>query len=87
MATNLVKLNVYQINNRVMDRDVPTSILFPTQGAFVIYDCSTSPTRSLPSGYNVYSMILVSSSGAANSAGNEYYVGETNAQIVTMFNA
>lgn len=87
MATNLVKLNVYQINNRVMDRDVPTSILFPTQGAFVIYDCSTSPTRSLPSGYNVYSMILVQSAGAANSAGNEYYVGETNAQLVALYNS
>lgn len=87
MATNLVKLNVYQIDNRVMDRDVPTTIAFPTTGTFVIYDTSTSPTRSLPSGYNVYSMILVQSSGAANSAGHEYYVGETVAQLVTMFNA
>lgn len=87
MATNLVKLNCYQIDNRVMDRDVPTSIAFPTTGSFLIYDCSTSPTRSLSSGYNVYSMILVQAAGSANSAGHEYYVGETVAQLVTMFNA
>lgn len=81
---NVVKLNVYQFNNIVYDRDNPKAIAFPTQGC-LLYDCSNSPTRSLPSGYNVYSMIQVPSAGAANSAGNMYYVAETLAQLVTLF--
>jgi len=81
---NVVKVNVYQFNNIVYDRDAPKAIAFPTQGC-LLYDCSNSPQRSLPSGYNVYSMIQVPSGGAANSAGNSYYVAETIAQLVTMF--
>lgn len=87
MATNIVRLNVYQINQRVMDPGVPENTGFPTTGNILLWDTTTSPTRSLPSGVNVYSMIQISSAGAANSAGNSYYVAETVAQLVTLFNA
>lgn len=87
MATNIVLLNVYQINNRVMDPGVPTHMGFPTTGNILLWDTITSPTRSLSSGVNVYSMIQIASTGAANSQGNEYYVAETIAQLQTLFNA
>ena len=87
MATNLVRLNVYQINQRVMDPGVPENIAFPTSGNILIWDTTTSPTRSLPSGVNVYAMLQMQTPGAANSAGNLYYVAETVAQIVTAFDA
>lgn len=87
MASNVTAvLNVYQINQRVLDRDVPQKISFPTQGC-ILQDCSTSPTRSLSSGYNVYSLIIVPSSAAANSFGTEYYLAESLSQLVTIFNA
>lgn len=87
MATNIVRLNVYQIDNRVMDPGVPQNIGFPTTGNILLWDVTNSPTRSLPSGVNVYSMIQITASGAANSAGHEYYCAETVAQLVTAFNA
>lgn len=86
MASNVVRLNVYQLNNIVFDRDAPKAVGFPTTGC-LLYDCSTSPTRSLPSGYNVYGMVQVPSSGAADSSGNDYYVAESLAQLVVIFNA
>ncbi len=87
MATNLVRLNVYQINQRVMDPGVPENLGFPTTGNILLWDTTTSPTRSLPSGVNVYSMIQIQTPGAANSAGNSYYVAETVAQVIALFNA
>lgn len=87
MASNVTAiLNVYQINQTVMDRDVPRKLAFPTTGC-IIQDVSGSPTRSLSSGYNVYGLIIVPSSAAANSLGTEYYVAETGSQLVTIFNA
>lgn len=86
MASNVFTVNVYQINNRVMDRDAPIKIAFPTTGV-LLYDVSTSPQRSLSSGYNVYGMIRLPSAGAANSFGDEYYTAETQAQLVTLANA
>lgn len=85
MASNVVRLNVYQINNIVLDRDAPRAIGFPTTGC-LLYDVSASPTRSLPSGYNVYGLVQVPSGAAADSSGIDYYVGETLAQLVTIFN-
>lgn len=87
MATNIVRLNVYQIDNRVLDPGSPKGIGFPTSGNIMLWDTSNSPTRSLPSGVNVYSMIQISSSAAANSQGTSYYVAETVAQIIALFNA
>lgn len=86
MATNVVSLNVYQINQNVMARDAPLRYAFPSQGC-LLQDVSASPTRSLSSGYNVYGAIIIPSSAAANSAGTIYYVPETLAQLVTLFNA
>ena len=87
MASNVTAvLNAYQINERVMVRDAPIKFAFPTQGC-LLQDVSGSPTRSLSSGYNVYGLIIIPSSAAANSAGTEYYVAETIAQLVTIFNA
>jgi len=87
MATNIVRLNVYQIDQRVMDPGVPQNVGFPTGGNILLWDTTTSPTRSLPSGVNVYSMIQLAAAGAANSAGHEYYCAETVSQLVTLFNA
>lgn len=87
MPTNIVRLNVYQIDNRIMDPGQPTGLGFPVAGNILLWDTINSPTRSLPSGVNVYSMIQVQSSGAANSAGHAYYVAETIAQLITLFNA
>lgn len=87
MASNVTALlNVYQINERVMPRDAPLKYAFPTTGC-QIQDVSGSPTRSLSSGYNVYGLIIIPSSAAANSLGTEYYVAETAAQLITIFNA
>jgi len=87
MASNVTaSINVYQINNRVMDRDSPQKFAFPTTGC-ILQDVSTSPQRSLSSGYNVYGLIIVPSSAAANSQGTSYYVAETIAQLATIFNA
>jgi len=81
---NVFSVNVYQINQTVMDRDAPRKLGFPTAGLVIIQDVSASPTRSLPSGYNVYGLIIVPSSAAANSQGTLYYVAETYAQLVTL---
>jgi len=82
MANNF-QCNVYQINQTVFPRDQSLRIGFPTTGV-LIQDCSTSPQRSLSSGYNVYGLITVPSPGAANSNGTLYYVQETIAQLATL---
>lgn len=87
MASNVTALlNVYQIDQRVMDRDAPFKYAFPTQGC-LLQDCSNSPQRSLSSGYNVYSLIIIPSPAAAFAPGREYYVAESLSQLVTIFNA
>jgi len=87
MASNVTAgINVYQINQTVLDRDSPKKLSFPTTGC-ILQDVSASPTRSLSSGYNVYSLIIVPSSAAANSQGTLYYCAETIAQLTTIFNA
>lgn len=80
---NIFSVNVYQINQLVMPRDQPIKQGFPTTGV-IIRDVSGSPTRSLPSGYNVYGLVIVPSSAAANSEGTFYYVAETYAQLVAL---
>jgi hypothetical protein len=81
---NVFSVNVYQIDARVLDRDSPIKMGFPTSGMVIIQDVSNSPQRSLSSGYNVYGLIIVPASAAANSKGTEYYVAETFAQLVTL---
>jgi len=87
MATNVVLLNVYQIDNRVMDAGAPKAVAFPVQGNILLWDTINSPTRSLPSGVDVYSMVQVTAPAAANSQGTSFYVAETIAQLVALFNA
>ena len=81
---NLAFFNVYQINQSFLPRDQSQRIGFPTQGC-IVSDCSASPQRSLASGYNVYGVITIPSPAAADSGGTDYYVGETVAQIATIF--
>ncbi len=82
MAVGL-SVNVYAIENLVMDRNAPLRMIFPTAG-IIVTDTINSPTRSLPSGYNVYACITVPSSAAANSQGTRYWVAETVAQLATL---
>lgn len=82
---NLVFFNVYQINQTPLARDQSQRIGFPTAGLCIVTDCSASPTRSLPSNYNVYGVITIPSPAAADSGGTDYYVQETVAQIATAF--
>lgn len=85
MATQ-ISVNVYQIDATVLPRNAPQKMGFPTAG-IITQDVSNSPTRSLSSGYNVYGLIIVPSSAAANSAGTRYYVAETQAQLTALINA
>jgi hypothetical protein len=82
--SNLAFCNVYAINQTTLARDASQRIGFPTTGCLV-EDCSGSPTRSLSSGYNVYGVIIVPTTGAADTQGTKYYVGETVAQLATLF--
>lgn len=81
---NLAFLNVYAIGQTTLARDASVRYGFPTQGCLV-QDVSASPQRSLSSGYNVYGLIIIPSSAAANANGTLYYVQETAAQIATIF--
>lgn len=80
MATNLVPVNVYQINQGPPIPLVNVSpIAFPTQGCLVT-DCTNSPTRALSTGVSVYSAIVTPS-------GDKFYSERTQASIITAFNA
>lgn len=80
MPTNIVPFNVYQINQQdpIPLIDVST-IGFPTQNV-LLQDTTNSPTRSLSTGVNVYTSIQTGINGS------KYYVRETFAQCVTLFN-
>lgn len=76
MAANF-QVNVYQINqNNLAPRDTPYRIGFPTANV-IIRDCSTSPARSLSTGYNVYSIVQ-------DTQGNQYFCAETIAQLAVL---
>lgn len=80
MATNLVALNVYQINQKVgVGTAISDRIAFPTQGVLV-RDITDSPTRSLSTGYNVYSALEMPN-------GSQFYVRETQSAVISLFNA
>lgn len=80
MANNVVSLNVYQINQRT---PIPLTnvgaIGLPTVGS-TIWDVSGSPSRSLSTGVNVYSMVQTVS-------GDKYYCRETYAALLALWNA
>lgn len=77
MPTNLVKLNVYKINQKA-PLATPQSMCFPSQGVLV-RDVTNSPTGTLSTGVRVYSALEIAN-------GSQYYVIETPTQIVTLFN-
>lgn len=80
MATNLVPLNVYQINSTPgIGSDASIRIAFPTQG-YLVRDCIGSSTRSLSTGYNVYAALQAPD-------GTLYYVRETQSAVITLWNA
>jgi len=79
MATNLVNLCVYQINQKIgFNGQTADFLAFPTQG-FLVQNTINSPTRSLTTGYNVYSALQ-------SPNGTLYYVRETISQVVSAFN-
>lgn len=86
MASNVFSVNVYQIGQRVLSRDSPQKIGFPTTGVLIL-DVSGSPTRSLSSGYNVYGAIVLPATGQSNLTGTIYYTAETQSQLITLVNA
>lgn len=81
MPTNLVALNVYQINQKVVSNGTANSqrIAFPTQG-LLLRDTTNSPARSLSTGVNVYTALELPN-------GAQFYVTETVSQVVSLFNA
>ena len=80
MPTNLVSLNVYQINQKVgVGTAISQRIAFPTQGVLV-RDTSGSTTRSLSTGYNVYSALEMPN-------GAQFYVQETISAVISLMNA
>jgi hypothetical protein len=80
---NQFQVNVYAIDQTTLARDQSIRYGFPTQG-ILTKDVSGSPLRSLSSGYNVYGVIIVPSSAAADANGHLYYVQETQAQLATL---
>lgn len=82
MANNF-QVNVYQIDGQVLARDQSQRIGFPSAGV-MIQDCITSPTRSLSSGYNVYSVITMPTLGVPGNGGKRYYIQETFSALATL---
>lgn len=84
MANLIVPLNVYQINSKPgFGATTPASSIrigMPTNGGFLINDTINSPTRSLSTGFNVYSNLQ-------SPTGTLYYVQETSAEVIALFNA
>lgn len=78
MATNVVSVNVYQINQKP-PLSAAQTLAFPATGC-LLRDTSASPTRSLSTGVNVYSAIQLAD-------GTLYYCQQTLAQLVTLFNS
>lgn len=85
MASNVVLVNVYQINQKAPLTSALT-MAFPATGC-LLQDCSSSPTRSLSTGVNVYSSISIPSSNLNGSGTALFYCRETISQLATLFNA
>lgn len=86
MATNLVPLNVYQINQTPIALNQVTQIAFPSQGCLV-RDCSGSPDRALSTGVSVYTAIQMPVTFSSTGTSTLFYTDKTLAQIITLFNA
>jgi hypothetical protein len=73
---NFVSVNVYQINQTPLT--AVQAIGFPTTG-LLLRDCSSSPTKVLPTG-TVNSVIQTPN-------GSQYYCSQTLAALITLLNA
>ncbi len=82
MANNF-QVNVYQIDGQVLNRNESRRMGFPSTGV-IIQDCINSPTRSLSSGYNVYSVIVMPDQGIPGNGGIKYYIQETFSALATL---
>ena len=81
MASNVFSVNAYQINQKAPIPLISVQTVgLPTTGV-TLFDVSGSPTRSLSTGVNVYSMAQL------NLTGDKYYCRETYAQLVALVNA
>lgn len=80
MATNIVSTTVYKLNQRPPIALTKTyQVGFPTQGC-LLKSTFGSPTRDLGNGISVYCQIQVPN-------GDLYFVQQTMAQMITLFNA
>lgn len=78
MATNVVQLNVYNLDLGT-GAAVGSTLAFPSTGS-LLGDCSASPQRVLlPGSLSVYSFVQFQ--------GQKYYTQSTLASLVTLFNA
>lgn len=74
---NVFTINAYQINQSVVPLTSVLAISLPVTGVSV-QDVTGSPTRSLSTGVNVYSMVQVLVTGT------KYYCRETSAAIIAL---
>lgn len=80
MASNVFQVSAYQLNQHPIALTNVTPGAYPTTGVVAV-NVINSPTRSLPTGVNVYSMFQVLATG------DKYYCRETFAALVTLINA
>lgn len=85
MATNVVSVNVYQINQKA-PLTVAKTFAFPATGS-LLQSCADSPTRSLSTGVNVYSTISIPTNNLNGSGSAVFYCRETLAELIALFNA
>lgn len=87
MATNIVPLNVYQINQGpIIPLINVVKYGFPTSGV-LLHDCTLSPARDLGNGISVYTGIQLPVTFSGQSVSSIFYVQETISTITTLFNA
>ncbi len=81
MAVNVFKIIPYQINQSApLTTAQATSIYLPSTGVS-LQDVTNSPTRSLSTGVNAYTLVT----SLVN--GTKYYVSDTVASLVATINA
>jgi hypothetical protein len=85
---NTFFVNAYQINQSPVNVQgiLSKRIGFANAGFGIIEDCSGSlTTRSLSTGFNVYSVIIASDGASSeNAGGTMYYCTETVQQLATI---
>lgn len=80
MASNVVLVNAYQLNQHPIPLANVTQVGLPTQGC-TLGDCINSPQRALSTGVSVYSFAQVVGTG------DKYYFQQTISALAALFNA